>query len=821
VDAIRYLVRAANSERIALVLTYRSEELPALNPLRNELLRATASELVVLPPFTRDEVAEHVAALTGEPASAADIQHLHARTAGNPYFVEELVRVGVWRDGPAPDTLRGLLAERVGAAEPATQRLLRLLAVAGRPCAYREMVGSDLLGPAELDQAIQDACGRHLMVDEDGDWQRFRLRHPVVGEVLSAGCPPNERQALHRAFARGLTTVDGSSAAELAWHWDAAGEVAPALVARVRAAAEAGEVAGHAQAWRHWQRALALWAAVADGPTLTGLDEGQLRYRAATSARWAGAPAEAVRLLEVALSELDGRSGTAGERRAALLDLLARCLREAGDGRAATAVAERAAEALRGAPDSPLVARALANLAAAHLVRSRYREAVETAREAIRAGEATGALAEVGHAANTLGVGLVMSGATAAGLAALERAGRIAADAGCLEDRLRAANNLSYAYLNSGRYRAAADTALDGHRLAQRHGVAATGGALLLTNAATALVWLGAWAEADKLARDGLAPAPDGLGPSAGLAAALYLARAEAAVGAGEQVVAEQLLSDAEQAAAGLDEPQVMGHLAACRAELALWRRDPAGSMAAVRAGLAALSEAEDYQLMLRLAALGLRAAADQAEVAFRRVDDGRYVADEWRALVGKLAAGLPPVESQPEAHADACTARAEEQRLDAASDAALWSAAAERWEAIERPYPAAYCRWRAAEALLATKAPQRGRIALSQAHELAHTIGARPLLDEIAALARRKRIALGRPPAPRAPADPHGLTAREREVLALLCDGLTNRQIARRLLMSEKTASVHVSRILTKLNTPTRGAAAAVASRVPSLLTS
>ena len=59
--------------------------------------------------------------------------------------------------------------------------------------------------------------------------------------------------------------------------------------------------------------------------------------------------------------------------------------------------------------------------------------------------------------------------------------------------------------------------------------------------------------------------------------------------------------------------------------------------------------------------------------------------------------------------------------------------------------------------------------------------------------------------------ADPFGLTPRERQVLALLAEGATNRQIGAALYMAEKTASVHVSRILAKLGVQGRTQAAAV----------
>ncbi|MBO0768926.1 MAG: response regulator transcription factor, partial [Solirubrobacterales bacterium] len=64
-------------------------------------------------------------------------------------------------------------------------------------------------------------------------------------------------------------------------------------------------------------------------------------------------------------------------------------------------------------------------------------------------------------------------------------------------------------------------------------------------------------------------------------------------------------------------------------------------------------------------------------------------------------------------------------------------------------------------------------------------------------------------------PEPPFGLTSRELQVLALLADGATNRQIGAALFMAEKTASVHVSRILAKLDVRTRTQAAALAHRL------
>jgi len=85
-----------------------------------------------------------------------------------------------------------------------------------------------------------------------------------------------------------------------------------------------------------------------------------------------------------------------------------------------------------------------------------------------------------------------------------------------------------------------------------------------------------------------------------------------------------------------------------------------------------------------------------------------------------------------------------------------------------------------------------------------------------VRALAATCRIDLGAPPAAPGPpvAAPFNLTPREVEVLGLVCDGATNRQIARALTISERTAGVHVSNILAKLHAKNRAEAIAIAHR-------
>ena len=108
----------------------------------------------------------------------------------------------------------------------------------------------------------------------------------------------------------------------------------------------------------------------------------------------------------------------------------------------------------------------------------------------------------------------------------------------------------------------------------------------------------------------------------------------------------------------------------------------------------------------------------------------------------------------------------------------------------------------------------------LQQAQAVAARIGARPLLRELELLAQRARLDLT-PPQAAFPGGKHGpeeilgLTPREAQVLDLLARGYTNREIAATLVISVKTASVHVSHILRKLGAPNRLEAAAIAHRL------
>jgi DNA-binding CsgD family transcriptional regulator len=139
----------------------------------------------------------------------------------------------------------------------------------------------------------------------------------------------------------------------------------------------------------------------------------------------------------------------------------------------------------------------------------------------------------------------------------------------------------------------------------------------------------------------------------------------------------------------------------------------------------------------------------------------------------------------------------------------ALWREAVARIQQLIHAEQEHYARFRLAEALAATGEIPQATAELAAAHHRARSIGATALVAEMEALARRARLKLLALPRVEADTD-RGLTSREREVLVLVSQGLTNREVAGRLFISEKTASVHVSNIMAKLGAANRAEAGA-----------
>ena len=257
-----------------------------------------------------------------------------------------------------------------------------------------------------------------------------------------------------------------------------------------------------------------------------------------------------------------------------------------------------------------------------------------------------------------------------------------------------------------------------------------------------------------------------------------------------------------------------VGPPCAARASLELWQGRPDGAASVIERCLERVARDEFVFYTARLYQHGARAYADLSGAAAGDRRAVQRLRTKGRALLARLDALIARQECDVPPFVASCRAacEAEQSRIGGPGDAALWSGVVVRSDALGNAYDAAYARWRDAEALLAAGG-DRGEIEalLRAAHEVTVELGAKPLRDELEALGRRARFELG--PGRSGTTEQADLTPREVEVLALLADGMTNREIAAELFISSKTVSVHVSRILGKLAVPNRAAAATAAA--------
>jgi DNA-binding CsgD family transcriptional regulator/tetratricopeptide (TPR) repeat protein len=834
-QAVAFLAGTLRTESAAMVVSYRSEELPRRHPTvawLAELERSDRLERIDLAPFDAVETHELMAAILESEPLPALVERIHRRSEGNAFFIEELLggQHPERGEGGLPPTLRDVLLGRIASAPDAAISVASIVAVAGRP------VGHDLLsavaGTSEPDllTAVRAAVGANLLVPQVvGEDEGYGFRHSLLQEAVYEDLLPGERRAIHRRLAEALTEDaadvigrDAGGWAEIAHHWAAARDDQRAFEASIQAGDAADAAFAFETAGRQYDRALELWEQIPGAETVAGFDRVELLRRAARAAEASDDRRHAAALRRQAVDALD--EGEEPVRGAVLLEELARALYRTGETDASLRSYEQAVAMLPADPPTAERARVLAGLGQIWMLLDRFEESVQVCTEAVRVARQVGAAAEEGHASNTMGIALACQGVCADGIAALERGLAIALRLRIPDDLGRAYANLTDGLRLCEQDRVALDRVEEGLEAAEAMGIGRSYGSLLRAHGARSAFNLGRWEEAAAQVERVFAAV--GQGRNVELYVLAYTA--EFTVASGEHETAEARLNRFADLLEGQPiEMQFLVPYVSARAELALWRHRPAEAWAVIDQALPLLRRSRAHPIASQMCRLGAWALADLAQLAAARRDEQAAAAaverisrlrDEIGDILDGLAMVAPP---RPRHHAEAATVDAEVSRALGASDPALWQKAAERWSGCERPYLASYARWREAEAHLDRGDRIPAREVLRNAHVIATGLPAPPLVGGIESLAKRARLDIAgsdfkaaKPQAPVDALDPFALTPREREVLGLIAEGRTNRQIAETLFITENTAGVHVSRILGKLGAASRTEAATIAHR-------
>jgi tetratricopeptide (TPR) repeat protein len=324
------------------------------------------------------------------------------RSEGNAFFTEELLAADKAGTGELPVTLRDLLRGRV---EALPERAQQVLAVAGRQVPHRLLASVAGLDDQDLAEALRVVVAHQLLVTRPGE-EGYQVRHALLREVIDADLLPGERARLHTDYAHRLTDLPeladvqpAVAAAELAAHWDAAGEPTRALPARVQAGLAAERAHAFPEAQRHYERALELWDQVLQPASLAGLDRVELLTRAADAAGFAAQAQRALVLLTEALGRLDPAVDPV---RVALLYLRLGGRRwHVGDEPGCLAALDQAVRIMPAEPSAER-ARVLGHLAQWLMMADRDRDAVGRAKQALAVARTVGARAEEGHALDIL-----------------------------------------------------------------------------------------------------------------------------------------------------------------------------------------------------------------------------------------------------------------------------------------------------------------------------------------------------------------------------------------------------------------------------------
>ena len=858
-DFLTFLARTLRHGNVTVVASFRTDDLHRRHPLRPllaELNRLPHVRRIELAPFDRAELAELLDGVVGAPVDLQLVDRIHARSEGNAFFAEELIRAGAasTHRSRLPDQLTDILLGRVEDLGDSGRLAVRVAAVAGRRVPHEEMLAA--ADSPTLEDGLRQAVEAGLLTT-DGDTYDFR--HALYQEAVYGDLLPGERVRLHARFAELLTVTDDAGrrraapgrAGELAHHLLAGHDLPGALQALINAATSAENMAAPGEALRHLEQALELVDRV--GLPVSQDDRLRLLRRAAEAAAAAGDAGRAVAFGRAAVVVADGLPDVA--LRVTTRERLARLLFDiependpgTWTGRPAGPVMDGGRRRVEDSDE--LCRQALALLPAgttgalrAQVLATQARsvlptdppEASRLLAEAMALARSTGADVIAADAVITLNLLLrrgslgearppELTGGVGGGLLSvgdelpslvdvLARAARLPAQEGKSPDwlgvRLRALRFLATQLLEDCDLPGALAVADEGVALSAQAGLSwGSYGLDLRLIRGWVLAATGAWDEV--LAESsGAAFAPTEPGRVlATQAVAVLVARGDP----GAEALLMRLRGTGDTyAEVQLDLCEIDLRLAQRRFDRALAVANDCGARVSTpgwameRLLLAARSAAVHAEIAE--AASSVAAGSTQgpaAAAAAVAAVAAAAVADQQEAL--PITAAM----SGPHARSWRCRVRAEADRAAGADTADQWGEVHALAVAAGRVADQVYAAVREGRLLLEAGRREHAAAVLVPALGQARSLKAAPLVAEIMALMQRGRLTTSS----RSATPGHNpLTPRESEVLGLVAQGLSNRTVGQSLFISEKTASVHLSHIMAKLDAASRTEAVAVA---------
>jgi len=273
---LQFVAATAADHSLVILATYRDVELSPDHPLTitlPEVLRAPGASRVALSGLAHEDVGRLVESVPRVRASADLVTAIHERTDGNPLFVQEYVRL-LESEGPAdaladdrrwpvPEGVREVIERRVERLPARCKTLLQLAAVAGREFAVDTLVRASGGDSNVVLDTLQAAIAARLVEELHGEPGRLRFSHALIRDTLYEGLPAGERCRRHAEIAQALEAAYASDPepylAELAHHFIEAGPLgdqAKSIEYATRAGLRAVRSLAYEEAVRLFQMAL-------------------------------------------------------------------------------------------------------------------------------------------------------------------------------------------------------------------------------------------------------------------------------------------------------------------------------------------------------------------------------------------------------------------------------------------------------------------------------------------------------------------------------------------------------------------------------------